>query len=188
MQGEILSLTQGTAIKTPAKNSSARSRSRFAERLTLLKLSLTLPIVALVAVGCAMEGTGNTGGADGTYDIALVARNIATEAQNTLSVLQPQIEQTQRNLNRLTAAFTRLAEALAEGDEEGIQAAAGMLDNASGTPEATATSPNSTPEGGISLPGSGNMVRIARANWSTGYMQAAIFKALLEELGKLDLF
>jgi len=33
------------------------------------------------------------------------------------------------------------------------------------------------------LPGEGVSVTMARANWSTGYMQAAIYKALLEELG-----
>lgn len=33
------------------------------------------------------------------------------------------------------------------------------------------------------LPGEGVSVTMARANWSTGYMQAAIYKAMLEELG-----
>jgi len=33
------------------------------------------------------------------------------------------------------------------------------------------------------LPGEGVSVTMSRANWSTGYMQAAIYKALLEELG-----
>ena len=35
----------------------------------------------------------------------------------------------------------------------------------------------------MALPGEGVSVTIARANWSTGYMQAAIFAALLTELG-----
>ena len=39
-------------------------------------------------------------------------------------------------------------------------------------------------DGGESaLPGEGVTVSMARANWSTGYMQAAIFRALLQELG-----
>ena len=33
------------------------------------------------------------------------------------------------------------------------------------------------------LPGKGIAVRMARGNWSTGYMQAAIYAALLAELG-----
>ncbi len=33
------------------------------------------------------------------------------------------------------------------------------------------------------MPGEGVSVRMARANWSTGYMQAAIYRALLGELG-----
>ena len=35
----------------------------------------------------------------------------------------------------------------------------------------------------MALPGEGVSVTLARANWSTGYMQAAIFAALLTELG-----
>ena len=35
----------------------------------------------------------------------------------------------------------------------------------------------------MSTPGDGVSVTMARANWSTGYMQAAIYKQLLEELG-----
>lgn len=35
----------------------------------------------------------------------------------------------------------------------------------------------------LAQPGEGVTVNLARANWSTGYMQAAIYKQLLEELG-----
>ena len=35
----------------------------------------------------------------------------------------------------------------------------------------------------VTYPGEGVRVRMARANWSTGYFQAALFRALLEELG-----
>ena len=38
-------------------------------------------------------------------------------------------------------------------------------------------------EAAASLPGEGVSVTMSRANWSTGYMQAAIYKALLEEMG-----
>ena len=43
--------------------------------------------------------------------------------------------------------------------------------------------PAEEPAGDGALPGEGVSVTMARANWSTGYMQAAIYKALLEELG-----
>ncbi|MGH1490544.1 MAG: hypothetical protein ACRBK7_14335, partial [Acidimicrobiales bacterium] len=35
----------------------------------------------------------------------------------------------------------------------------------------------------LSMPGEGVSVTAARANWSTGYFQAAIYASLLEELG-----
>ena len=35
----------------------------------------------------------------------------------------------------------------------------------------------------MAMPGEGVSVRMARANWSTGYMQAAIYRTLLQELG-----
>ena len=35
----------------------------------------------------------------------------------------------------------------------------------------------------VSMPGAGVTVRMARANWSTGYFQAEVYRALLEELG-----
>ena len=35
----------------------------------------------------------------------------------------------------------------------------------------------------MSMPGEGVGVTMARANWTTGYMQAAIYHHLLEELG-----
>lgn len=38
-------------------------------------------------------------------------------------------------------------------------------------------------DGGDAQPGDGVSVTMARANWSTGYMQAAIYRSLLEELG-----
>ena len=35
----------------------------------------------------------------------------------------------------------------------------------------------------VSMPGAGLSIRMARANWSTGYFQAEVYRALLEELG-----
>lgn len=49
--------------------------------------------------------------------------------------------------------------------------------------EDIAASEDDLPEEDAVLPGRGVPVTIARANWSTGYMQAAIYAALLSELG-----
>lgn len=46
------------------------------------------------------------------------------------------------------------------------------------TPETTAATPEASGK-----PGEGVTVRLARANWDTGYFQAAVYKMLLEELG-----
>ena len=48
---------------------------------------------------------------------------------------------------------------------------------------ASGFSPAPAPEPANDTPGEGVNVAMARANWSTGYMQAAIYQALLEELG-----
>ncbi len=45
-----------------------------------------------------------------------------------------------------------------------------------------ADAPEDMPEE-MAMPGEGVSVRMARANWSTGYMQAAIYRTLLQELG-----
>ena len=50
------------------------------------------------------------------------------------------------------------------------------------TPEPIAT-PRPTPEPVDQAPGEGVRVRMARANWTTGNMQAAIYQLLLQELG-----
>ena len=39
----------------------------------------------------------------------------------------------------------------------------------------------------MSMPGEGVSVNMARANWNTGYFQAEVYKALLEELGYTSL-
>ena len=48
-------------------------------------------------------------------------------------------------------------------------------------PETTAAEDDLMDE--VSMPGAGVSVRTARANWSTGYFQAEVYRALLEELG-----
>ena len=52
---------------------------------------------------------------------------------------------------------------------------------AEAAPETTAAEDDLMDE--ASMPGAGVSVRMARANWSTGYFQAEVYRALLEELG-----
>lgn len=42
---------------------------------------------------------------------------------------------------------------------------------------------DTAPTGEVAMPGEGVSVNMARANWNTGYFQAAIYRSLLEELG-----
>ncbi len=51
-----------------------------------------------------------------------------------------------------------------------------------GSGSGDADAPEDMPEV-MSMPGEGVSVSMARANWSTGYMQAAIYRTLLQELG-----
>jgi len=47
----------------------------------------------------------------------------------------------------------------------------------------TTTEPEAMPEDDMTLPGEGVDVTMARADWSTGYFQAQVYKQVLEELG-----
>ena len=84
-------------------------------------------------------------------------------------------------INPVDVTLQNVAYSLGENTEEDIRrhAAEWIADNRDAVDNwlATAQAPvNMTPGEGVS-------VKIARANWSTGYMQAAIYAALLSELG-----
>ena len=68
-------------------------------------------------------------------------------------------------------------------DDDDAPAAAPAPEEA---PDDTAAPEDAAPAPGpeeMAMPGEGVTVRMARANWSTGYMQAAIYRTLLQELG-----
>ena len=48
---------------------------------------------------------------------------------------------------------------------------------------ATTAAPADGGDGAMELPGSGVSLTMAQANWSTGYFQAALYRAMLQELG-----
>ena len=99
----------------------------------------------------------------------------------------------------LTAAQTALAEAEAAAEEGGEEAQMALeeaqmaaeeaqmgLDDAQKAAEEAqmaAEEAQMALEEAAKGPGSGVSVTMARANWSTGYMQAAVYAAMLEELG-----
>ncbi len=80
----------------------------------------------------------------------------------------------------LFAVFALVVAACGNDDDD-----LGTAPASGGTPAADdTTSDGPTPESGeMALPGEGSSVSMARANWSEGYMQAAIYRALLQELG-----
>ena len=75
-----------------------------------------------------------------------------------------------------------LAAACGSGGGEGNVTAAAALARIAEL-EAQAAERAATEEAEFMSPGAGVRVRMARASWSTGYMQAAIYHHLLEELG-----
>ena len=84
-------------------------------------------------------------------------------------------------ISPVDVALQNVRYSLGEDSEADVRdhAAAWISNNRSTVDEWLAVAqvpPNPTPGAGVS-------VTMARANWSTGYMQAAIFAALLEELG-----
>ena len=77
----------------------------------------------------------------------------------------------------------RLQAAQADAAAAEAAAAAAEADAAAAAAEAAAAAAEEPMEEMSMTPGEGVSVTQARANWSTGYMQAAIYRDLLEELG-----
>ncbi len=144
-------------------------------------------LAALTAAACATEGPGGGGQA---LDVATVARDTARAVQQSLVVVESRIDQTQEQLAALATAMANLAAAIAADDPTGIAAATEEIGDIGDSASQAAQDANTqqgtdepqAPEDTL-LPGLGVNVRMGRANWSTGYMQAHIFKKLLEELG-----
>ncbi len=79
----------------------------------------------------------------------------------------------------LLAALMLVAAACGDsGEGDGPAATDAPATTAADTPATTAA-----PTGGDDMPGAGKTITMARADWSTGYFQAAVYRALLEELG-----
>ena len=80
-----------------------------------------------------------------------------------------------------TAPSTTAAPAVAEPADE---PAAEPADEPAAEPaDEPATEPADEPMEAMALPGEGVSINMARADWSTGYFQAQVYKQMLEELG-----
>jgi glycine betaine/proline transport system substrate-binding protein len=65
----------------------------------------------------------------------------------------------------------------------GLLVVVAMIGSACGSDGDSADDASDSSSSDLAQPGEGVEVEMARANWSTGYMQAAIYQQLLEELG-----
>ena len=98
-----------------------------------------------------------------------------------------------KKLTILLALAALLVAACGEDDvvEEPTPTQAETTTTAAGTPEpddsmdddAMDDEPDDVAMDDMSMPGEGVSVEMARANWSTGYFQAEVYRALLQELG-----
>jgi glycine betaine/proline transport system substrate-binding protein len=89
----------------------------------------------------------------------------------------------------LLAVLALVVAACGGGDDGSADttAAPGTTDGATDTTEAmtdtTEAMPDTTEGGEMAMPGEGTTVTMGRADWATGYFQAAVYRALLQELG-----
>ncbi len=154
-----------------------------------------LGVTALVAAACtrAADSSAGSGQSAALYSlsVAQAAETAADEAQRA-ALAQAQTAEVTLALALATAD---LVEALASGDADTIDAAsisvraakqaARRIATRLGADDDTAAAGDGAAgeDSGPPTPGAGIAVRQARGNWDTGYMQAAIFRALLTELG-----
>ena len=91
-----------------------------------------------------------------------------------------------RKWTLLVALMVLVITACGDGDESAPDAAPTPTTGAEAAPETTAAETTAAEDDlidEVSMPGAGLSIRMARANWSTGYFQAEVYRALLEELG-----
>ena len=136
-----------------------------------------LAVLGLLAAACggAADDTTTTTAAP----VTIIDTSAAEEARAELEAAQAALAESQ-------AALAAAEEAAAAGDEEAQAALEEIMTEAEAAVTAALQDLEEAQEAvaaATARPGDGVSVTMARANWSTGYMQAAIFAALLEELG-----
>lgn len=153
-----------------------------------------LAVLGLLAAACGESAdTPATTAPPATVTVTVMDTSAAEEARADLEAAQAALEAAMDALEQAEAAAAAGDEA-AEADLERVMAqaeaaatAAAEAQAALEQAEAAAAAARAEAEAAMAAaaarPGDGITVTMARANWSTGYMQAAIYAALLGELG-----
>ena len=153
------------------------------------KALVLIAVFALLAVACGddePETPAETQPPATVIDTA--AQEAAEAAQAALADAQAELEAAQAALDEAEAAAAEGGEeaqmALEEAQKAAEEAQMGLDEAEKSAEEArmAAEEAQMALEEAAMGPGAGVSVTMARANWSTGYMQAAIYAALLQEL------
>ncbi len=153
------------------------------------KVLALLAAFALLAVACGSDEPEAPEVTEAPPVVTVVDNSAAEAAEAALAEAQAELEAAQAALAEAEAAAEEgdqeaqmaLEEAAKAAEEAQMQVAEAqeVADEA----KAAAEEAQMALDEATALPGDGVSVTAARANWSTGYMQAAIYSALLEELG-----
>jgi glycine betaine/proline transport system substrate-binding protein len=158
------------------------------------KVLALLAAFALLAVACGDDDPAapvetqppvtviDTAAQEAAQEAAAAAQAALDEAEAQLSAAQAALEEAQA----AAEAGGEEAQMALEEAQKTAEAAQMEMEEAQQTAEAAqqaAEEAQMALEEAAKGPGSGVSVTMARANWSTGYMQAAIYAALLGELG-----
>ncbi|MCY3663624.1 MAG: glycine betaine/L-proline ABC transporter substrate-binding protein ProX [bacterium] len=186
----------------PARRRAARSHhprpaGRLSGRTPRLLCAALLGVATLVASACTGAGGSASSGGESTALYSLSeARAAQAAADGAQEAVLAQSQLTEATLN-LALATAALVEALASEDPDTIAEASMALRIARQGAQRIATRVGADITAGVvgdgsgsvdvasgpDTPGAGIEVRMARANWDSGYLQAAILRALLSELG-----
>ena len=153
-----------------------------------------LAVLGLLAAACGESAdTPAATAPPATVTVTVMDTSAAEEARADLEAAQAALETALNALEQAEAAAAAGDEA-AQADLERVVAQAeaaataaaeaqAALEEAEAAAEAARLEAEAAMAAAAARPGDGITVTMARANWSTGYMQAAIYAALLGELG-----
>ena len=152
-----------------------------------------LAVLGLLAAACGESADDAPDTAPATVTVTVMDTSAAEEARAELEAAQAELDAAMNALEQAEAAAAagdeaaqaQLEQAMtaAAAAEEAAEAAAAAVETAEAAAAAAMSEAEAAMAAAAARPGDGISVTMARANWSTGYMQAAIYAALLEELG-----
>ncbi|MXX65002.1 MAG: glycine betaine/L-proline ABC transporter substrate-binding protein ProX [Acidimicrobiia bacterium] len=150
------------------------------------KVLALLAVFALLAVACGDDEPSTT---DTQPPATVVDRSAQEAAEAAEAAANAALADAEAELEAAQMALEEAEEAAAAGGEEAqmaleeAQMAAEEAQKTAEEAQMAAEEAQMALEEAAKGPGAGVSVTMARANWSTGYMQAAIYAALLGELG-----